>query len=158
MSKQHYYNATIKWTGNNGTGTSGYRDYERSHEIIVKEKTVIKGSSDPSFRGDITKHNPEDMLVSSVSTCHMLWYLHLCSEAGVVVMEYLDNVTGTMIETNNGGGKFTEIILQPMVVVQKSSMIEKANNLHHKANELCYIANSLNFPVSHIPKTSCLES
>ena len=157
MSKQHNYNATIKWTGNNGTGTSGYRDYERSHDIIIEDKTIIKGSSDPSFRGDKTKHNPEDMLVSSVSTCHMLWYLHLYSEAGVVVVEYIDNVKGIMVETSNGWGKFTEIILQPMVAVQNSSMVEKANKLHHKANELCYIANSLNFPVSHIPKTSYLE-
>lgn len=102
MSKQHNYNATIKWTGNNGTGTSGYRDYERSHDIIIEDKTIIKGSSDPSFRGDKTKHNPEDMLVSSVSTCHMLWYLHLYSEAGVVVVEYIDNVKGIMVETSNG--------------------------------------------------------
>ncbi|SEB43459.1 Organic hydroperoxide reductase OsmC/OhrA [Tenacibaculum sp. MAR_2009_124] len=158
MSRQHNYNAIIKWTGNNGTGTSGYRDYERNHEIIIENKTTIAASSDPSFRGDRTKHNPEDLLVSSVSTCHMLWYLHLCSEAGVVVVEYIDNVKGTMVETNNGGGKFTEIILQPMVVVQKSSMVEKANKLHHKANELCYIANSLNFPINHIPKTSYIEN
>ncbi len=158
MSKQHNYKATIKWTGNNGTGTSGYRDYERSHEIIIENKPIISASSDPSFRGDKTKHNPEDMLVSSVSTCHMLWYLHLCSEAGVIVIEYVDNVKGTMIETSNGGGKFTEIVLQPMVVVQNASMVEKANKLHHRANELCYIANSLNFPVSHIPKTSYIEN
>ncbi|CAM1370353.1 OsmC family protein [Tenacibaculum xiamenense] len=157
MSRQHNYNATIKWTGNNGTGTSGYKNYERSHEISIENKTTIMASSDPSFRGDKTKHNPEDLLVSSVSTCHMLWYLHLCSEAGVVVMEYIDNVKGTMVETSNGGGKFVEITLQPMVTVKEPSMVEKANELHHMANKLCYIANSLNFPVNHIAKTEYLK-
>jgi organic hydroperoxide reductase OsmC/OhrA len=151
MSRQHLYKATIKWTGNNGKGTDNYSNYERSHLIVIENKPDILGSSDPAFRGDKTKHNPEDLLVSSCSSCHMLWYLHLCSEAGVIVTDYIDNSTGIMIETSNGGGKFTEVILNPIVIVSEPHMIDKANELHKKANELCFIANSVNFPVRHNP-------
>jgi len=153
MQGQHHYNTTIKWTGNTGTGTDNYRNYERSHQIIIENKSDILGSSDTAFRGDKTKHNPEDLLVSSLSACHMLWYLHLCSEAGVIVLDYTDNATGVMIETSNGGGQFTEVILNPIVIVTENSMIDKANELHKKANELCFIANSVNFPVKHNPIT-----
>lgn len=151
MSRQHHYKATIKWTGNNGKGTDNYKNYERSHLIVIENKPEILGSSDPAFRGDKTKHNPEDLLVSSLSSCHMLWYLHLCSEAGVIVTDYIDNSTGIMVETSNGGGKFTEVTLNPIVMVSEPHMIDKANELHKKANELCFIANSVNFPVKHNP-------
>jgi organic hydroperoxide reductase OsmC/OhrA len=149
MQAQHHYKAAIKWTGNKGTGTDNYKNYERSHEIIIENKPVISGSSDPAFRGDKTKHNPEDLLLSSLSSCHLLWYLHLCSEAGVIVVDYIDNATGVMVETANGGGRFTEVTLNPTVTVTENSMAEKANALHKKANELCFIANSVNFPVHH---------
>jgi organic hydroperoxide reductase OsmC/OhrA len=152
LNGQHHYQATIKWTGNKGTGTNNYRNYERSHEIEIPNKITILGSSDPAFRGDNSKHNPEDLLVSSLSSCHMLWYLHLCSEAKVIVTDYLDSATGIMIETSNGGGQFTEVTLNPIVTVSEESMIDKANELHKKANELCFIANSVNFPVRHNPK------
>jgi organic hydroperoxide reductase OsmC/OhrA len=151
MNKQHFYKAKIMWTGNNGTGTDNYRTYERSHSISIENKTDILGSSDPAFRGDKTKHNPEELLVSSLSSCHMLWYLHLCSEAAVIVVEYIDNATGIMTETTDGGGRFTEVTLNPIVTVTENSMIEKANELHKRANELCFIANSVNFPVYHKP-------
>jgi organic hydroperoxide reductase OsmC/OhrA len=153
MNKEHHYKATIKWTGNTGTGTDHYRNYERSHRIIIENKSDILGSSDPAFRGDKTKHNPEDLLVSSLSSCHMLWYLHLCSEAGVIVTHYEDHATGIMIENSNGAGQFSEVTLNPMVTVADQSMIDKANELHQKANELCFIANSVNFPVKHHPIT-----
>ncbi|MES2588434.1 MAG: OsmC family protein [Bacteroidota bacterium] len=149
MTKEHIYNATIKWTGNKGTGTDNYRTYERCHDILIENKTTILGSSDTAFRGDKTKHNPEDLLVSSISSCHMLWYLHLCSDAGVIVVDYVDNATGIMLETTNGGGQFTEVTLNPIVTVKENSMIEKAIELHKKANELCFIAKSVNFPVYH---------
>ena len=151
MQHQHYYNATIKWTGNRGTGTDHYKNYDRSYEISIQSKTAIAGSSDPAFLGDKTKHNPEDLLLSALSSCHMLWYLHLCSESGIIVKDYVDHATGTMIETTNGGGKFTEVILNPIVIVAEENMINKANELHIKANELCFIANSVNFPVKHNP-------
>ena len=149
--KNHYYKADIKWTGNSGKGTSNYTRYERSHTISVNGKAIINGSSDPSYRGDKTMYNPEELLVASVSTCHMLWYLHLCSDAGIVVIDYADNATGTVQETEDGGGHFTEVTLHPMVMVSDKSMIEKANELHDEANKLCFIANSCNFPVHHKP-------
>ncbi|MEO6838647.1 MAG: OsmC family protein [Ginsengibacter sp.] len=149
MHEQHNYNLTIKWTGNKGTGTSNYKAFDRSYSIFINNKTQILGSSDPAFLGDKTKHNPEELLVASLSSCHMLWYLHLCAEAKVVVVNYMDNATGTMSETTNGGGHFTEVTLNPIVTVTEHSMVEKAKELHKKANELCFIANSVNFPVRH---------
>ena len=151
MEKQHHYNATIVWTGNNGTGTDNYKSYERSHKIIIENKSDILCSSDPAFRGDKTKHNPEELLLSVVSSCHMLWYLHLCSEAGVVVLDYTDSATGIMDEGSNGSGRFTKVTLNPVVTVTENTMVDKANELHKKANELCFIANSVNFPVTHHP-------
>jgi len=151
MNGQHNYILTVKWTGNTGTGTSNYKEFERNYSIFVANKTEILGSSDPAFRGDKTKHNPEDMLLASISSCHMLWYLHLCAVAGIIVTDYIDNATGIMIETANGGGKFTEATLNPIVTITDILMTEKANELHKKANELCFVANSLNFPIYHIP-------
>ena len=151
MNGQHNYSITTKWTGNNGTGTSGYRNFERSHTIIADNKPEIFASSDPAFRGDKTKYNPEELLLASLSSCHMLWFLHLCAEAGIIVTDYADNATGVMLETTDGGGRFTEVTLNPVVTVAEISMAEKANELHEKANGLCFIANSVNFPVYHKP-------
>ncbi|ASK32122.1 peroxiredoxin [Chryseobacterium sp. T16E-39] len=150
MSKEHHYKSVIQWTGNKGSGTSNYRNYERSHTISVENKTTIEGSSDPAFRGDKTKHNPEDLLLSSLSSCHMLWYLHFCSEAGIIVTDYTDVATGIMVETANGSGHFKEVTLNPTISVTEESMVERAKELHAKANEFCFIANSVNFPVKHL--------
>ncbi len=152
MKGQHLYQLTIKWTGNIGTGTSAYRDYERSHSIKVDNKADILASSDPNFRGDKTKHNPEELFLASISSCHMLWYLHLCAEAGIIVTDYFDSATGIMMETPDGGGKFTEVTLNPVVTITDISKKELAEQLHHKANSLCFIANSLNFSVQHNPE------
>lgn len=154
MTKEHQYKAKVEWTGNSGQGTSGYKSYERSHIISVENKPDIPASSDPAFRGDSTRYNPEELLVASLASCHMLWYLHLCAEAGVVVVAYSDRATGTMIETNDGGGRFKEVILNPVVTVKDEKMIEKASGLHTRANELCFIANSVSFPVHHHPTTT----
>jgi len=150
---EHNYKATITWTGNEGKGTAGYREYQRSHIIDVEGKPEIPASSDPSFRGDKTRYNPEELLLSSVSSCHMLWYLHLCSVNGVIVVEYIDQATGVMIEAADGSGYFKEVTLYPKVIVSDESMIEKANELHHEANKMCFIANSVNFPILHSPTT-----
>lgn len=147
----HHYKTRTTWTGNIGEGTSAYKAYERSHVIGVEGKPDIQGSSDASFRGDKTKHTPEDMFVSSLSTCHMLWYLHLCSVNGVIVTEYYDEATGMMEETPDGSGRFTTVTLCPVVTVNEESMIDKANALHHDAHKMCFIANSVNFPVTHEP-------
>ncbi len=151
MPKQHHYKLITTWTGNTGTGTSNYRSYERSVTISAENKVDILATSDTAFNSDNSKHNPEELLLASISSCHLLWYLHLCSEAGVIVTDYFDKATGTMIETANGGGHFTEVVLFPTVVVMDDSMVEKAIALHHKANKLCYIANSCNFPILHKP-------
>jgi organic hydroperoxide reductase OsmC/OhrA len=149
LMKTHTYKTSLQWTGNTGKGTESYRGYERSHVISVDSKEPIAGSSDPSFRGDKTKYNPEEMFVASLSSCHMLWFLHFCTEASVVVLEYSDAAEGFMIETEDGNGKFSEVILHPRVKVKETSMLEKIEALHEKANHFCFIANSCNFPVKH---------
>lgn len=149
--KEHHYRATITWTGNKGTGTDHYKNYERSHNIIIENKAIIEGSSDPAFRGDKSLHNPEDMLLSSLSSCHMLWYLHFCSVNNVIVINYNDTAEGIMQEENDGKGRFTEVTLHPHVTVQNQDMVELAIALHKKASEYCFIANSVNFPVIHKP-------
>lgn len=158
MSKQHQYNTTIKWTGNNGSGTSHYKAYERNFSVLINHKNEIEGSSDPSFRGDETRHNPEELLVASVSACHMLWYLHLCSEEGVVVADYVDNAAGTLVDNAGDGGYFSEVTLNPVVTVTESEMMERANELHKKANQLCFVANSVKFPVHHNPVCKVLPA
>ena len=150
--KEHNYKAIIEWTGNLGKGTSGYTNYERSHTIQLEDKPIIAASSDPSFRGDSKKHNPEELFLASLSSCHMLWYLHLCSVKGVIVMDYRDEATGKMIEEENGKGRFTEVTLHPEVIVLEVGMAAKAQKLHQRANEMCFIANSCNFPVLHKSK------
>jgi len=149
--RSHHYSLTINWTGNKGAGTENYRAYGRSYEVIGDNKVIIQGSSDPAFLGDKTKHNPEELLLASLSSCHLLWYLHLCSEAGVIVTAYKDSAKAVMIETADGGGRFESVALFPEVKVKDASMITKANELHAKANKLCFIANSVNFPVHHQP-------
>ena len=146
-SKNHNYQVQVRWTGNLGQGTSDYRSYERAHEIVADGKPAIAGSSDPAFRGDPARYNPEELLVSSLSTCHMLWYLHLCATANIVVTDYVDDALGCMAETDDGGGRFTEVTLRPTVTVQPGSDVERAEQLHERAHELCFIANSVNFPV-----------
>jgi organic hydroperoxide reductase OsmC/OhrA len=151
MDKEHKYKASILWTGNLGQGTVNYKSYDRSYDILVENKVDIKGSSDPAFRGDNSKHNPEDLFLASISSCHMLWYLHFCAINDIIVTEYTDNATGIMIESEINGGQFTEVILNPSVVITNNSKVDLAISLHHQANKNCFIANSLNFEVKHNP-------
>lgn len=153
--KNHNYEIQIEWTGNEGKGTLNSKSYNRNHKIEADGKyDVINGSSDPSFLGDKTRYNPEELFLSSISACHMLWYLHLCSEHKIIVTEYLDNATGNMEETENGSGRFTEVILNPKVKIKDLNMIKKANELHEEANKMCFIANSCNFKILHQPNTT----
>lgn len=147
MSKEHVYETRLVWTGNTGDGTRNYKGYSRAHEISVEGKPVIVGSSDPNFNGDAARYNPEEMLVASLSSCHMLWYLHLCSGAKIVVVEYADKASGVMIETESGGGRFSQVTLNPRVVISRESDAERAEELHTQAHELCFIASSVNFSV-----------
>src|SRR5580704_18305018 len=121
MARLHSYSVTVTWTGNTGSGTSGYREYKRSHEISAAGKSAIVGSSDPAFRGDGTRWNPEELLVASLSTCHQLWYLHLCADAGIVIEAYVDEAVGVMEESADGSGQFVEVTLRPRVSVAPGS-------------------------------------
>jgi organic hydroperoxide reductase OsmC/OhrA len=149
--KSHQYQVSVTWTGNTGQGTKTYQSYKRDHEIQVSGKPVIPGSSDPSFKGSPERYNPEEMLVASISSCHMLWYLHLCSVAGIVVTEYKDVAQGEMSEREDGSGYFTSIILKPEITIIDEGLLQKATSLHQDANKYCFIANSVNFPVHHQP-------
>lgn len=152
MAKEHIYNTRVLWTGNTGKGTADYRSYERSHVTSVLGKPEIPGSSDPSFRGDKLRYNPEELLVASLSSCHMLWFLHLCADAGIVVMGYEDEAEGIMEETPNGGGRFKKVTLKPLVTITDGSKTAQLEGLHEKAHDLCFIANSVNFPVTCMGK------
>jgi len=152
MQRTHRYQVEVAWTGNRGQGTSDYRSYERANEVRVQGKPTIAGSSEPVFRGDRARWNPEELLVAALSQCHMLWYLHLAADAGVVVVAYADSAEGTMLE--DGAGRFTEVVLRPVVTVAGAEMVDKAAGLHGRAHEHCFIANSVNFPVRHQPTTT----
>jgi organic hydroperoxide reductase OsmC/OhrA len=151
MNRPHRYRVEVVWTGNRGTGTDGYRNYSRNHVIRVPGKPDLAGSSDPTFRGDATRHNPEDMLVAALSTCHMLSYLHMATVAGVVVTDYTDAAEGSMV-TEGDGGRFTEVVLRPVVVITAASDPLKAEAAHEAAHHACFIANSVNFPVRCEPR------
>lgn len=151
--KTHTYPIHMRWTGNTGQGTRDYRAYERAHEYSVEGKPVIPGSADPAFRGDATRYNPEELLVMSISSCHMLWYLHLCATHKIEVVDYADDAVGTLMETADTGGHFVEVILRPAVTVAPGSDAALAESLHEKAHHLCFVANSVNFPVRCQPRT-----
>lgn len=148
--KKHSYQIQLEWTGNKGSGTFDYRSYSRNHKILIEGKpSELLGSSDPSFRGDATRYNPEELFLSSISACHMLWYLHLCSDNGVIVHEYIDSAEGLMEEQQDGSGHFKGVTLKPKIIVTKAEMVDKAKRLHAEAHKKCFIANSLNFDVEH---------
>jgi len=152
MACQHSYAVKVEWTGNTGAGTTNHRAYARSHVIRITDKPDLLGSADPAFRGDARMHNPEELLVSALSACHMLWYLHLCAEAGIVIVAYTDDAEGTMLE-EDGGGCFQRVVLRPRVVIADGSDSVKAAAIHKAAHAHCFIARSVNFPVDHEPLT-----
>ena len=154
VRRMHRYDLTMTWTGNRGSGTSGYRAYGRDHEIAAEGRPAIEGSSDPVFYGDKTRWNPELELVAALSQCHMLSYLHVCATAGVVVTGYEDAPYGLMAETLDGGGHFTEVVLRPRVTVADAAMAGQAEKLHEEASAKCFIASSVNFPVRHEPSVT----
>ncbi len=147
--KDHFYQVKISWKGNLGSGTSGYREYSREHEISVGTKPIIRASSDPTFRGNPELYNPEELFLSSLSSCHMLWFLHLCSVEGIIVVDYQDSAEGIMEEEKDGKGRFKEVTLCPRVTVKEERMAAKVDSIHSKANKMCFIANSCNFSIRH---------
>jgi organic hydroperoxide reductase OsmC/OhrA len=154
VRRTHRYELTTAWTGNRGSGTSGYRDYGRDHLVRADGRPDLEGSADPTFRGDKTRWNPELELLAALSQCHMLSYLHVCVAAGVVVTAYEDAPYGVMAETTDDGGYFTEVVLRPRVTVAEPAMAAAAAGLHEEASRKCFIASSVNFPVRHEPVVS----
>lgn len=150
MSKLHHYSVNVTWTGNVGGGTHTYDSYERTHVIEAEGKSPIDGSSDPAFRGDPARWNPEELLVASLSACHKLWYLHLCSVNGIVVESYEDAAMGVMRETADGG-HFERVVLRPSITIAPGGDVARANALHEEASAKCFIRNSVSFPVDHTP-------
>ena len=151
MARTHNYGVSVSWTGNRGTGTSHYQAYGRDHVVSAAGLPPILASSDPAFRGEQDRWNPELEFVATLSQCHMLWYLHLCAVAGVRVTQYTDSAIGSMSEADDGSGHFDSVTLRPQVTVASPDMIQAAISLHHDANAKCFIANSVNFPVHHEP-------
>ena len=153
--KEHHHQARVTWTGNLGKGTRQYTAYSRDHEIGTPgTKVMIPGSADPAFRGDPDRYNPEELFLSSLSACHMLWYLHLCSVNNITVIAYCDEAESIMNEDHDGSGRFKRVILRPEVVITQDSDQDLATTLHKKAGEMCFIANSCNFPVTHQARIS----
>ncbi|GLJ60487.1 peroxiredoxin [Microbacterium barkeri] len=153
MLGEHHYALTATWTGNRGTGTSGYRDYDRSVSLRIEGKPEVLASADVAFRGDGARWNPEDLLLAALSECHLLSYLHACVVRGVVVTSYVDDAVGTMRQQGNGG-RYESVTLRPRVTVADASMVEDARAAHDDAHEWCFIANSVNFPVHHEAEVS----
>lgn len=149
--KQHRYATRTEWSGNLGEGTANYRAYSRDHVISAAGRPDLLGSSDPAFRGDASRWNPEDLLVASLSSCHMLWYLHLCAQAKIVLLAYHDDAAGTMVEDDHDGGRFTQAVLRPVATIAAGGDAVLAKALHEEAHRLCFIANSVNFPVTIEP-------
>lgn len=150
---EHLYRVRVEWTGNRGSGTSGYQAYSRDHVLSGPAGTLppIPGSADPAFRGEPARWNPEQLLLASLAQCHMLWYLHLAAQAGIVVQEYSDEPTGVMVEHPDGSGEFQQATLRPHVVIAAGSDPETATALHERVPALCFIARSVRFPVHHEP-------
>lgn len=152
--REHHYSLTVVWTGNSGAGTSGYRAYSRNHEISAPGKErPIQCSSDTIFRGEGGRYSPEELLVASLSGCHMLWFLHLCADAGIVVIEYADSPTGRMLEHDDRSGEFLSVTLRPQVTIAEAARIGEVAAIHDAAHKLCFIARSVCFPVIHEPVT-----
>src|SRR5437762_2444011 len=147
MAESHHYEMTVSWVGASRGSTASYETYSREYIARMAGKPELHGSSDPVFRGDPKLHNPEDMLVLALSSCHLLSYLALCARARIEVLSYEDRATGVMSPKGKNTFAFTEVVLHPVVKLAPGSDVQKATDLHHTAHELCFIANSVNFPV-----------
>lgn len=148
--KQHHYTLDLKWEGNRGEGTAGYKSYGREYRITGTGKDMtIQASADSSFLGNAALYNPEEFLLASIASCHMLWYLHLCSDAKITVLDYKDRPVGLMVENADGSGQFESVTLQPHISLAKGANMELAEALHAKAHAMCFIARSCNFKINH---------
>ena len=155
MARTHEYPITTEWTGNTGQGTASYRSYTRVYDTAAPGKPILPGSADPrvAANSDTSRYNPEELLVASASACHMLWYLHLCADAGIVVTSYRDEAMGVLGTTPDGSGAFTEIVLRPRITLQDGQRAAEAEALHARAHHMCYVARSLKCPIRIEPET-----
>ena len=153
MAKSHSYRTVVTWTGNDGVGTLDYRSYRRDYLVRAETKPDLLGSADPVFQGDARRYNPEELLVAALSSCHMLSYLHLCAVRGIIVEDYKDEAEGVMAESDDGSGRFTSVVLHPVVRISGGAP-NVARELHDDAHRMCFIANSVNFPVRHEATTT----
>jgi organic hydroperoxide reductase OsmC/OhrA len=151
---EHHYSLTVRWTGNRGSGTSSYRDYSRDHDVEIPGLPVLPGSADPTFHGDRSRYNPEQLLLTALAQCHMLSFLHVAVKHGVVVLSYEDNATGMLRLNRDGSGQFETVTLRPQVRVADPAHIALTEQMHHEANHVCFIASSVNFPLLHDPVTT----
>ena len=142
----------MQWSAGDGPGTTNYRSYARDHTVGAEDKPPIAASSDPAFRGNAARYNPEELFVASISACHMLWYLHLCSISGIVVVEYRDEADGTLELGSDGSGRFVNVTLRPAVTIRPGGDAQTAIDLHKRAHELCFIARSVNVPIEVEPE------
>ena len=153
--KSHQFNGSLEWSGNLGSGTSAYDQYGRNFEVNTPGKFPIQGSADPAFRGDAERINPEDFFLNALSSCHMLWYFHLCADAGVIVVDYRDEYAGVLEIGEGGVGRMTSVVLHPHVTIDAQASVANALDLaielHPKAHEKCFIANSVTTAVSCEP-------
>lgn len=152
MAHTHNYALTLDWTGNKGHGTAGYRAYDRDYRLVVDGKADILGSSDPAFLGDAGRHNPEDLFLASIASCHMLWYLHFASDAGIIVTAYRDAASGEMVTHKTGAGEFSGVMLRPQVTITDAARVDEAHALHDKVGDYCFIARSIKVPIKHEPE------
>jgi organic hydroperoxide reductase OsmC/OhrA len=148
---EHHYKAHLIWDGNNGDGTTNYATYGRQHRIVIEGKPELAVTADVAFRGEADKHNPEDLFLAAISSCHMLSYLALCAKYKINVLAYEDVATGMMKEDGKGGGRFVEVVLHPVVTIADAEQVERATKLHERAHETCFIANSCSVPIHHQP-------
>jgi organic hydroperoxide reductase OsmC/OhrA len=151
VNREHHYTVDVAWLGNRGTGTSGYRDYDRTSTVAAAGKHTIEASADRTFHGDRDRWNPEELLLAALSECHMLSFLHVAVKHGVVVTDYQDSAIGTMLQQGDGG-RFTAVTLRPVVTVAQPVDAGEFAAMHHEASSVCFIANSVNFPVTHEPR------
>jgi organic hydroperoxide reductase OsmC/OhrA len=147
----HRYTLGLLWQGNRGSGTSGYREYGRECVLTAEGKPDLLGSADVPFRGDGSRWNPEELLVAALSQCHLLSYLHSAVTHGIVVTDYVDEPVGTMSQVGQGG-RFTSVVLRPRVTITDAAQTELAQAIHREAGDNCFIAASVNFPVTHEPE------
>jgi len=152
MSKTHDYSSRLVWNGNLGAGTSTYSGYGRDYTVMVAGKPDMRGSADPMFRGSRELHNPEDLFVASISSCHMLSYLALCARQGVSVIAYEDNATGTLALDEAWNGRFEQVTLNPVVTIADGDKEALALAFHDEAHRSCFIASSCSVPIHHLAK------